>query len=195
MERLILLSFFLLVLPGLTASGQSIDPPQPVNVDSLVKAQANDSILAQQVDSRKGYVARVPSRARLDSTRSGWNPEQMYERRVYVIEGAGEIVFTVTVGEIPVPEGATQTGAYTYLERDSLTAAGTAWKRTYYLPTRSVRIEILPYGIGMHKIITERERLFSSFRWKIGAESETPDVDQPRIPIPTDIKVSSGLGG
>lgn len=195
MERIILLSFFLAILPGLTAAGQSADPPRPVNVDSLVKAQANDSILAQQVDSRKGYVARVPSRARLDSTRSGWNPEQMYERRVYVIEGAGEIVFTVTVREVPVPDGATRTNAYTYLERDSLTAAGTAWKRTYYLPTRSVRIEILPYGIGMHKIIAERERLFDSFRWKIGAETDAPDVDQPRIPIPTDIKVSSGLGG
>lgn len=197
MKRIILitLSLFSSLLLGQQAYGQTLTPTAPVNIDSLIKAQANDSIIAQTVDSRKGYVARIPTGAQLDSARSGWNQKGQYERRVYVIAGAGAITFTTTVNEITIPEGATETNAYTYVERDSLTAAGTAWTRTYYLPTRSVSIEIMPYGIGMRKYIEERERIFNSFRWKPGAETQTIDIDAPPMPIPQNIEVSKGLGG
>lgn len=195
MVRFILLTLSLTVVLGQAARGQLLPTNASVNIDSLIAAQANDSLLAQTVESRKGFIARVPAEARLDSTRSGWNPKELFERRVYVIAGAGEIVFTATVKPATAPQGATKTNAYTYVERDSLTAAGTAWIRTYYLATRTVRMEIVPYGIAMRRFLEERNRLFNSFRWASGAETDAIDIPPTPVFTPPSMKSASGLGG
>jgi hypothetical protein len=139
---------------------------------AAVTASAQDNQMTiQRVDSRKGYVARIPGSATLDSANSGWNPEERFERRVYRIDKAGQIRFTVTVKPMEIPESATQGPAYTYLDADSSTSAGTAYIRTFYLPTRSVRIELIPDGMGMQPYIDARAAIFDSFRWKPGAAS------------------------
>lgn len=164
-------AFTLVAISG-TAVAQS--PPQrrftiPKNID--------DPMTAQMVDSRKGYVARIPKEALLDSGASGWSPEGLFERRVYRIPGAGEIRFTVTVKPQTIPDSATDNGSYVYTTTDSATATGTAYVRTYYLSTRSVRIEIVPASITMKKYIDAREKIFLSFRWKPGATTEFYDSD------------------
>lgn len=195
MKRIILTTAISVCTLSLTVHGQGLPSMAPLDVDSLMRAQANDSMLAQLVESRKGYVARVPAVASLDSSRSGWNPKELYERRVYTIEGAGAIVFTATVGPTVAPAGATQTQSYTYVERDSLTSAGTVWVRTYYLPTRSVKIELIPYGIAMRKFIEQRERIFGSFRWMQGAETDAIDIEKAPQPIPPGTERGNSLGG
>lgn len=176
-------------------SGQSLAPP-PVNIDSLKNELAKDSLISQRVNSRKGYVAGVPASAQLDSARSGWSLEKLFERRTYVITGAGEILFTATVDSTEIPKSATETSAYTYLDHDSLTSIGTIWSRTYFLPTRSVKIELIPYGNAMHTYAEERDRIFRSFRWKPGANSNAIDVDPIKIPTTPDRPepVKSGFG-
>ena len=190
-----LLTITFLILGGIPAciSAQPLTTPSQVEQDILEEVRAKDSLTAKLVDSRKGYVMRIPASALLDSGKSGWNPKKRFERRVYTIDGAGEIIITVTVKATIIPENVTTTSAYTYVQRDSTTSAGTAWSRTYYLPTRSVRIDIIPYGIGMHPYIEEREYIFNAFRWKQGADTEVIDVDRP-IPPPAPIKTKKGLG-
>jgi hypothetical protein len=139
---------------------------------AAVTASAQDrQMTIQRVDSRKGYIARIPASAKLDSSQSGWNPEKHFERRVYRIDKAGQIRFTVTVEPMEIPDSAIKGPAYTYLDSDSSTAAGTAYIRTFYLPTRSVRIELIPESMGMQPYIEERTTIFDSFRWKPGAAS------------------------
>ncbi|MCE2502815.1 MAG: hypothetical protein J4G05_01970 [Chlorobi bacterium] len=184
-------SIMLFGMKGMAIAQTSALPP--LDPDSLASEVAKDSIVAQSIESRKGYVARIPKSACLDSTRSGWNPTKNYERRVYVLEKAGEIIFTVTVGPTEIPESATETQAYTYVDHDTLTSAGTAWSRTYYLATRSVSIELIPYGIAMHPYTLERNRIYNSFRWKPGANTDRIDVDSGTNAVP-DILQQKGLG-
>ncbi len=174
--------------------GQPVESLPPVNDKTIAQMMAKDSLVAQLVDSRRGYVFRIPKTAQIDSSRSGWNSEVLYEKRVYIIEGAGEFVITTTVQETTIPEGATTTPAYTWVERDSTTSAGTAWSRTYYLPTRRVQIEIIPYGIAMHPYLQEREHIFNSFRWKPGAETDAVDLDIQHNFPPPEVKPAK-LGG
>jgi hypothetical protein len=110
-----------------------------------------------------------------------------------VLEGAGEIVFTAYIADSSAPEGATETSAYTYTQFEDTTANGTAWTRTYYLPHRRVEIRMQPYGIGLHDYLQERERIFGSFRWKPGAESNAVNVDGPGI-RPGNIKPPNARG-
>ncbi len=184
----------LLCAGSMSLFAQSLAPP-PIDLDSLQHELARDSLISQKVDSPKGYVIGVPKSARLDSARSGWNPEKMFERRLYVLAGAGEMIFTVTVGKPEIPASATVTAAYTYLDHDTLTSAGTVWTRTYYLPTRSVRIELIPYGIAFAPYSEERERIFRSFRWKPGADSENVNVDPVRIQEIPERPPQSSFGG
>lgn len=134
--------------------------------------------LTQRVDSRKGYIASVPSEARLDSAASGWSEKGQFERRVYRLIGAGQIRFTVTVKPQTIPDSAKHSTAYTYITSDSATPAGNAVIRTYYLPTRSVRIELIPEGMNMRRYLDAREEIFNSFRWKPGAT--TDDINTER---------------
>lgn len=138
---------------------------------------------AQRVESRKGYVAQIPLEATLDSTISGWNPTERFERRVYRISGAGELRFTVTVAPPTIPDSAKTNGGYTYVDSDSATKAGTAFVRTYYLSQRSVRIEVIPYGMKMKPYLDARLNIFNSFRWQPGADSPRADVD-PSFYVP-----------
>ena len=130
------------------------------------------------VDSRTGYFVRLPESAKLDPQQSGWSEKGQYEQRVYRIEGAGEIRFTSTVRATKVPNNSTVTESYVYMDADSATPSGTAFIRTYYLPTRNVRIELIPYGVRMADVIATRQSIFDSFRWKPGADSERVDVDK-----------------
>lgn len=139
-------------------------------------AQQTPSLNTTSVDSRTGYVARLPENAMLDARLSGWSVKGQFERRVYRIEDAGEIRITSTVRTAAVPKNATVSDSYTWLDADSATAAGTAYSRTYYLPTRSVRIELIPYGVAMAPVIATRQSIYDSFRWKPGAESDRVDV-------------------
>ena len=177
--------FLALILPAF-ANGQNQPAPASVNDDEIARLTARDSLIRQRIDSRRGYVFRVPGSATLDSSRSGWSQEKQFEKRVYVLQGAGEIVITATIAETEIPENVTKTQAYTWEQHDSSTSAGSAWVRTYYLPTRHVRIEIIPYGIAMHPYMQEREFIFNSFRWKPGAETDAVDLDvRPNLPPPT----------
>jgi hypothetical protein len=142
------------------------------------RAQDN-RMTAQRVDSRKGYILRIPDEAKLDSSASGWSPTGMFERRVYRIPGAGQIRLTVTVRPMTTPDGAKANNAYTYLDADSATPGGSAKIRTYYLPTRSVRIEFVPDGMNMLRYIDAREAVYASFRWKPGATTDDINVGPP----------------
>jgi hypothetical protein len=44
------------------------------------------------------------------------------------------------------------------------------------MPTRNVRIELIPSGPGMQKYIEAKETIFSSFRWKPGANTGRLDI-------------------
>ena len=132
-----------------------------------------------RVDSKTGYVVRIVEGALLDNGRSGWSPKGSFEQRLYRLEGVGEIKIVATVKPQIVPKNAIVTDAYTYLDSDSATSSGSAVIRTYYLPTRSVRIELIPYGNRMRGIIEAREAIYATFRWKPGAESDRVDVDKP----------------
>ena len=176
--------FALFFVTGIGAAQTS--PLPRIDPDSLAHELAKDSVVALNVDSPKGYVARVPRSAKLDSSRSGWSPKKKFERRVYVLQGAGEIVFTVTIGPTEIPETAVREPAYTYVDHDTVTTAGTRWSRTYYLPTRSVRIDIIPYGIAMGPYSNERARIFKSFRWKPGADGKQINVDGRTVIRPED---------
>ncbi len=131
---------------------------------------------AKLIDSRKGYVARIPEEAVLDSSASGWSPAGMFERRVYRIKGTGVIRFTATVKPAEIPQNATSSGGYTLLESDSTTSSGTAKVRVYYQPTRTVRIELIPAGAGMQRYLDAYQTIFGSFRWKPGAASDLLDI-------------------
>lgn len=155
------------------------DADDPVHHPPAPVLTAPDSVTLQLVDSRKGFVIRIPATARIDSARSGWNPAEMYERRVFVIPAAGEIMVTATIGETTVPETATVTAAYTFDDAETITSAGTAYSRTYYMPHRAIRIDFTPYGVDMRAVIDAREKIYGSFRWKPGASGEEIDVERP----------------
>ncbi len=87
------------------------------------------------------------------------------------------IRFTATVRPMEIPPDTISTGAYLYTQADSATARGTAKIRTYYLPTRSVQIEIIPFALKGHVYTEASEQIFNSFRWKPGATSDRIDVD------------------
>lgn len=142
------------------------------------QAKGDDGILTGQlVDSRKGYVTRIPVEARIDSSSSGWSPKGRYEIRVYRMPGAGIIQLTATVKQMEIPANAISNGTYTYTESDSATERGTAKIRTYYLPTRSVRIELIPTSIRMLRYLEGSDAIFSSFRWKPGANTDAVNTD------------------
>jgi hypothetical protein len=144
---------------------------------AVAVAYAQDNpMTVQRVDSRKGFIARIPAEAMIDSSRSGWSLPGQFERRLYRIPNAGLIRFTVTIGETLIPDNATRNPAYTYLDTDSATSGGTAYIRTYYLPTRSVRIEVIPESNAMRPYIEARESIFTSFRWKSGANTAAINV-------------------
>jgi hypothetical protein len=152
---------------------------------AVVAHAQTDPVIGQRVDSRRGFSGAVPVDAGLDSARSGWSPTGMFERRVYVIRGAGEIRFIVTVKPTTVPTNAVVNEAYTYVNSDSATSSGTAYIRTYYLPTRSVRIELLPQTLRMRKYVEMREMIFSAFRWKPGANTDMISTDRTTpVPLP-----------
>ncbi len=159
----------LLLLASQATTAQGLEMPPEV--------QKEASMTGQLVDSRKGYVLRVPDAAVLDSSRSGWSPSGKYERRVYQIPGAGEIHCIVTVTEQTIPDSAITSPPYTYTLADSATDAGTAYIKTLYLPTRSVRIELIPHSVSMAPYMEAREQIFKSFRWKPGANTSAIDVD------------------
>lgn len=164
------IGLLLLILAVGSASAQpQIPPPDPMT--------------AQRFESRKGYLANIPAEAVLDSAASGWNPTERFERRVYRIAGAGEFRFTVTVAPPSIPDSAKNNGGYTYVESDSATKGGTAFVRTYYLSQRSVRIEVIPYGMKMKPYLDARSAIFNSFRWQPGADSPRPDID-PNFYVP-----------
>lgn len=142
-----------------------------------------DPMTAQRVESRKGYVAQIPLEAKLDSTISGWNPTERFERRVYRVSGAGEFRFTVTVTPAVIPDSAKTNGGYTYVDSDSATKGGTAFVRTYYLSQRSVRVEVIPYGMKMKPYLDARLKIFNTFRWQPGADSPRIDID-PNFYVP-----------
>lgn len=135
------------------------------------------TLTAQLVDSRKGYVARVPAEAILDSGASGWSPRGLYEVRIYRIPEVGMIRFTVTVKPMEIPGNAITTPSYVYIEADSATERGNARIRTYYLPTRSVKIELIPSSVRMMRYIEKSDLLFNTFRWKPKANTEEVNTD------------------
>lgn len=143
----------------------------------------SNPMTAQRFESRKGYMASIPAEAVLDSAASGWNPTERFERRVYRISGAGEFRFTVTVAPPAIPDSARTNGGYTYVDSDSATKGGTAFVRTYYLSQRSVRIEVIPYGMKMKPYLDARLTIFNAFRWQPGADSPRTDVD-PSFYVP-----------
>ncbi len=172
----------LAALTMLAAAGNlSAQPSQPTTPPGRRKPPTSfdNPMTAQMVDSRRGFIARIPNEAVLDSTASGWNPERNFERRVYRIPGAGEIRFTVTVKDTAPPDTAIEDGGYVFINHDSATAKGTAHSRTYLLDTRQVRIDIIPTSITMKKYIDAREEIFKSFRWKPKANTRVLDTDPP----------------
>lgn len=142
-------------------------------------ADGGNSMTAQLVDSRKGYVARIPAEARIDSGASGWSRKGKYEVRVYRMPGVGIIRFTVTVKPMTIPPDAINNGAYTFTNADSATERGNAKIRTFYLPTRSVKVELIPTSIRMIRYLEASDELFNTFRWKPGANTEVIDTDPP----------------
>lgn len=156
------------IAPGVVLYAQDrnpIPPPQP------------PSVTGQFVDSRRGFVIRVPAEATLDSVRSGWNQKELYETRDYVVPEVGMVRLVATVKPLPMPPDTINTGAYIYTQADSATERGTAKIRTYYLPTRSVRIEIIPFGLKGHRYTEACDKIFASFRWKPGATTDRIEVD------------------
>ena len=133
----------------------------------------------QPVDSRRGYVAKIPAEAVLDSSRSGWSPKGLYELRTYLIQDAAMIRFIATVRSADPPADAINTGTYIYTQSDSATPKGTAKIRTYYLPTRNVRIEIIPFSLKGHQYVEPEasEKIFGSLRWKPGATTDKQEVE------------------
>lgn len=176
----------LLAAPALLrAQPQRTAPPQTV-----------DTMTSQLVDSRRGYVIRIPGSARLDSAHSGWSPKAMFERRVYTIKGVGEIVLTAWVKPIAPPDSAHIDPAYTYNDHDSSTGGGTAQIRTWYLPTRAVRIEIVPHAMAMRSYLDATDRILGTFRWKPGATTDALDVDPPEHPpVVPELPKTNTLGG
>ncbi|MEO5931604.1 MAG: hypothetical protein ABIR47_16840, partial [Candidatus Kapaibacterium sp.] len=160
-------ALLLLCSPALRAQ-----PPKP-------PAPTSNPLTVQTVESSKGYMARIPAEAMLDSSASGWSPKGLYEKRVYRIPKAGIIQIIVTVKPQAIPLNALKDGGYTYTLSDSATSQGTAFIKTYYLPTRTVRMEVIPTGIAMRKYIEGRDDIFKSFRWKPGAATDVIDTDPP----------------
>lgn len=157
-----------IIAPGITLHAQDknlIPPPQP------------PSVTGQFVDSRRGFVMRVPAEATLDSLHSGWNLDKLFELRDYVVSESGMVRLIATVKPLPMPPDTINTGAYIYTQADSATARGTAKIRTYYLPTRSVRIEIIPFGLKGHRYTEACDKIFASFRWKPGATSDKLEIE------------------
>jgi hypothetical protein len=154
--------------------------PLALRAQDSPPAANNNPMTVQLVDSRRGYVARVPAEAILDSNSSGWSRKGHYEVRVYRMPGIGFFRFTVTVKPMDIPPDAINNGAYTYTKMDSATERGNAQIRTYYLPTRSVKIEIIPTSIRMIRYLEASEDIFNSFRWKPGATTDAIDTDPPQ---------------
>lgn len=141
-------------------------------------AEGSD-MTAQLVDSRKGYVMRIPAAFRLDSNASGWSRRSLYELRVYRIPGVGILRITCTVKPIAIPRDTVSDGSYVYNEIDSATERGNAIIRTFFLPTRSVRVELIPLSIRMSRYLDAAHEIFLSFRWKPGAAGTAIDTDPP----------------
>ena len=139
--------------------------------------EGDKALTVQLVDSRKGYVARVPGEAILDSNASGWSPKGLYEVRVYRLPGIGTIRFTATIKTMDLPANAVTNGTYTYVDADSATERGNARIRTFYLPTRHVKIEMIPASVRMARYIEKSEIIFGSFRWKPKANTEAVNTD------------------
>jgi len=165
---------FLAALP--LATKLQAQPQTPSSEPAPIQAP---SMTGRLVDSRRGFVMRVPDVAVLDSAHSGWNPQMHYEVRSYILPDAGLIRVTSTVRATQYPPDTVNTGAYIYTQSDSATSRGTAKIRTYFLPTRHVRIEIIPFSLKGHVFTEEEtaEKIFSSFRWKPGATSDQTEVD------------------
>ncbi|MBS1911611.1 MAG: hypothetical protein JST22_06475 [Bacteroidetes bacterium] len=134
---------------------------------------------AQFVDSRKGYVIRIPGEAILDSSQSGWSRKGRYEVRLYKLPGIGIVRITATVKTLTMPSDTVNSGAYIYSDHDSATERGNAIIRTYYLPTRRVRIELIPVSYRMMRYLEAAKDIFATFRWKPGANTEAIDTDPP----------------
>ncbi len=167
---------FMLLLPVTSASAQQ--PPDSATVAHMT---------AQYVDSPKGYVVRVPQDAVLDSSRSGWNPEERFERRVFRLSDGGEIRLTVTVAAQSIPDSATRTSAYTWVDDRIATDNGYIYARTWFLPTRRVTMEFVPLkGGSVARYVAVREQIFETFRWKPGATSSRIDVDRHQHVDPAD---------
>jgi|GEM_PF-2486531 len=181
-----ILSLLLLLCCAASLHAQSGQTPPPNAVDTMI---------SQIVDSRRGYVIRLPKAARLDSAHSGWSAKELFERRIYAIKGAGEIVLTAWVKPVAPPDSAQVTPSYTYNDHDSATSAGVVHTRTWYLPTRVVRIAIVPHAMAMRSYLDAAERMFNTFRWKPGATSNLLDVEPPPPPVLPEPPPTSSFGG
>ncbi len=168
------------------AQGDGASTPPPI--DSATAAEFG----ALRVESRRGYLIRLPSSARLDSARSGWSPKERFERRIYVLDGIGEFILTLHVRPDSIPEGARTEGAYQVIDVDRPSSAGTRYERTWYLQQRRLHLAIVPYGIAMRPILAQRYRIFRSFRWKSGADSDREIIDEG-MPVP-ELETARGLG-
>lgn len=157
-------------------------------------ATPQDSLTAQTIRSRRGYLIRIPVSASLDSARSGWSPQEKFEVRVYTMPGVGEIRLRVEIGKMPIPEDAVEEGAYRVIDHDSATSVGTIHRRTWYLEHRRVEITLVPYGIAMVSISDRRKEIYQMFRWSDGADSEKTDVGDPGM-MPAKQTHSARLGG
>lgn len=167
--------YIVLSLAGCMATG-SISEAQPPGAPEGV-----DRYIEQLVDSRRGYIVRIPAEAQLDSGSSGWSPSAKFERRRYHIPNAGAIVLTVTVRNQTISDSAMRLGPYRYIDADSATSRGTARVRSYLLPTRDVRIELIPDGVRMREYLEACDRIFGTFRWKPGAETDALDLAPPDV--------------
>lgn len=167
LPTLFVLTLFSCAMPAALCA-QEAQPP--VNGDNPMTSQL--------VDSRKGYVARIPAEARIDSNASGWSRKGKYEVRVYRMPGVGIIRLTVTVKPMVIPPDAVNNGAYTFTNADSATERGNAKIRTFYLPTRSVKIELIPTSIRMARYLEASDEIFNTFRWKPGANTEVIETDR-----------------
>lgn len=164
-----------------------------ITTGSSAQQTVADSAVAQTVRTTRGYMIRIPSVARLDSARSGWNPTMRFEQRVYTIAGTGQIVLRVEVGKDSIPEGASSDGSYTWVDSDSLSSNGTVYSRTWYLPHRRVRITFTPWALAMKRWTDQRETIYHTFRWDEGADSEVEDLT-PTTPPLIQPETKRGLG-